>query len=479
MKSKVISNFAYTVIYRILIVIVPLITTPYVSRVLGSSGVGLYSYTYTIAYAFSLFAGLGLSTYGQREIAYCQGNYEKRSTLFWELIWVRVTTTIVTLIAYALTIFFYKEYSYYLLINIFYIIAVPFDISWYYQGIEDFKIITIRNLVIKLLTLALIFCLVKTKDDVNLYIIINAVSILASNLIYFWKINKKISCKSIFEFTHFKKHLKGCFSFFIPLIAVELYSHLDKLMLGALTSGTSENGYYEQARKITNLILSILVSINAVLLPRISSLYAQNDKEKIKYYHKKSLEFLFLLLAPITVGLFIISDNFVIWFFGNEFVKVSSLLKVGSVLLIFMTLGNFIGTQYLTPTGKQNMMTFAYLISAGVNFILNSIFIPKYYSMGAIVASVIAESFSFGIQFLFLQKSDYRINLISISWKYILSSLIMGTVLIILDNFIYTSGISKTLIQIAFGAIIYLMFLSIFQDPLALEVIGRIKRNSK
>lgn len=464
MDVKTVKNYLYNVSYQVLMVFTPLITAPYISRVLHANGVGIYSYTFTIATAFSLFAALGINTYGQREIAYCQDDIKQRSQVFWELLFARFLTTVLVCLIYIVFCFLYKEYTIYLLLQIFLITGIAFDISWFYQGIEDFRIIAIRNIFIKLFTLILIFIIVKTPDDLWKYILINSLSTLLSYLLFFMNLDKliiKVELKSL----NFKRHIRGTIEFFIPLIATQLYSQLDKIMLGILTNNF-ENGYYEQARKIVNILILVLTSINSVMYPRVSNLYAKNEINKIKNLYQESLKIIFLLLVPMVIGLLFVSDDFVLWFFGDEYAKVSILMKLSGFLLIFMTLGNFVGMQYLSPSGKQNKMTIVYIISAIINLILNMFLIKKYLSVGAIIASIVAEFFSCFIQIIILQKSEFKVKLFDGLHKYLIAGVIMGVGLYFIQRMNPCHGIIKTFIEVACGALIYVLILIIEKEKI-------------
>lgn len=247
------------------------------------------------------------------------------------------------------------------------------DISWLYQGIEEFKLIAVRNIIIKLITISLIFVFVKESTDLILYILINSISTFLSFFIFFVDIRKHIQ-KVSFSELRFQKHLKGTIEFFIPLIATQIYSQLDKIMLGAITNDAFQNGYYEQSRKIINILIMVTTSINGVMYPRISRLFANNEHDEIRKLYQSSIKMIWLLLVPMMIGIVLVSDNFVGWFFGDGYDQVAILMKLSAPLLLFMTLGNFVGMQYLSPTGKQNKMTLIYIVSAIINIILNSFF---------------------------------------------------------------------------------------------------------
>lgn len=462
-KNIIIKNYLYNLLYQILLVIAPLVTAPYISRVLHVEGVGIYSYTYTIASAFALFAALGVNSYGQREIAYHQDDIYERSIIFWELLFFRIISTGFVVFLYLCFALHYEEYTIYLLQQSFIVIGTMFDISWFFQGIENFRIIAIRNIAIKLVTVALIFILIHNQNDLGMYILINSLSVFFSYALFFPYLRKSVVFIPIKEL-NIRRHIKGNIEFFIPLIATQLYSQLDKIMLGAITKSSIENGYYEQARKIVNIVVMVLTSINTVMYPRVANLYIKQEIGKIKKFYDDSFHIILMLLLPIIVGLFIASDNLVVWFFGIEYQKVSILLKLSGFLLIFMSVGNFVGMQYLAPTGKQNKMTGIYLVAAAINIILNFVLIKQYMSLGAIIASIVAEAFSCFAQVLLLKKSKYNFRMLNKTWKYLASSIIMGICLVCLNDFLQSPGIFETLFDIICGVIIYFTGLILLRE---------------
>ena len=406
MDKKTISNFIYNLAYQVLCIIAPLATSPYIARVLGSEGVGIYSYTSTMALTFALFAALGGSTYGQREIAMRQNDPESRSKIFWELFILRAVTTLLVTGVYLVFCFRYNAYTGYLLQCVFIVLAIMFDISWLYMGMEDFKVIVTNNIMIKLVTIVCVFLFVRSSEDVGIYILINSLSAILSAA-YFLLLLPKYVKRVPWKELNILRHLPGVIQYFIPIIAVQIYSQIDKLMLGAMGANASENGYYEQARKLTNLVVVMTTALNTVLLPRLSNLFGKDDKKAMVKTYQETFRFTLLLVIPIAVGLFMISDNFVLWFLGADFAKTSVLLKWSCVLIVLMTVGNFVGMQYLNPTGQQNKMTVIYLISAAVNVVLNFLMIPRMLSEGAIIASVAAEAVSCGAQIWLLNRSEY------------------------------------------------------------------------
>ena len=454
----IIKNYIYNLSYQILAIIVPLITTPYVSRILHADGIGIYSYTGTITTFFSLFAALGVNSYGQREIAYFQNEKKKRSIVFWELFLCRVVTTLVVCIIYFLFAVFSGKYSNYYFIQIFTLLSVMVDISWFFQGIENFKVVAIRNVLIRIVTVFLVFIFVKNENDLDKYMWINSLSTFFSCLFMIISLKGEVYKISISVLKPLR-HMRGILEFFLPVLAVQLYSQVDKVMLGMITDNTTQNGYYEQARKITELVVKVVVSLNTVLFSRVAFLVVQKNDQKIKNILKKSFNIIIMMLAPMMVGLYCISDNFVLWFFGLEYKEVAILIKLSCPLILFMCIGNFVGVQFLNPTRQQNKATIIYFISALINIVLNMVLIPCFFSVGAMVASNIAECISCILQVYILKKSKYNFQMSKGIFQYIFASFIMGIVILFLNTMNFNSYIVKTIVEIVVGVCIYMFVL--------------------
>lgn len=465
MNKKLLVNYIYDFSYQIFVIITPLITAPYISRVLQPEGVGVYSYTSSIASVFALFAALGVNMYGQREIAYVREDIFQRSKTFWELLIARGIATLVVTIIYICFCFLYKQYLVLFLLQSLNIFATMFDISWYFKGVENFKIIAQRNFAIKVVSVIMIFLLIRKSTDLALYVFIVSFTVLLSYVFFFFHLDKEI-IKISFAQLEPRKHIKGMLEFFLPAIAVQIYSQVDKIMLGAIAQNTIENGYYEQARKIVNIVSTAVTSINTVMYPKISVLFAEKRTLDIRKYLGMTFRLITMMLVPAFIGLWFVADNFVDWFFGPGYEPTSILIKLSGILLVFMGIGNFSGMLYLNPTGNQNKGTGIYIISAVINVILNVFLIEKFQSVGAIVASIIAEAFSGITQFYLLQKSAYKFNCISGFWRYVLSGLVMALALTICQKISPLIGAPQTILEIVVAGTAYVLILYIVKDEM-------------
>ena len=248
-KKSIAKNYIYNLAYQILAIILPLIATPYLSRVLGAENIGIYSFTLSIVTYFILFGSLGTSTYGQREIAYVSDNRNKRTEVFYEIFLLRVAMLLISMGAFYPIFCINNDYSLYYKILLFEIISECFNISWYFQGVEKFKNTVIRNSIVKIISVVCIFVFVRTPDDLYRYFLIYVLSNLFGNLSLWFYLPKEVGRVDLHSLS-FKKHIGPVLSLFIPQIAIQVYTVLDKTMIGAMVADKSEVGYYEQAQKI-------------------------------------------------------------------------------------------------------------------------------------------------------------------------------------------------------------------------------------
>lgn len=448
-------NFIYNFIYQILILILPLITVPYVSRVLGADGVGIYSYTYSIAYYFMIIAMLGLNNYGNRRIAKVRDDKENLSREFWSIYKLQVITSSTMIILYFLYVsLFATQYKLIAFIQILYVASSMFDINWFFFGIEKFKLTITRNTIIKLLSLCLIFIFVRDKGDLWKYTLILSTSVLASNIFLFSFLRKYVKYEKT-KFKDIKKHFIPCLMLFLPVIAVSIYKIMDKIMLGILAN-VSEVGYYENAEKIVQVPLSIITALGTVTLPRASNMVSNNKEKELKELIEKTMPFVMFLAMPMTLGIIAISKNFSMLFLGQEFEKSGIIMQLLAITIIFLSWGNVIRTQYLIPKERDKEYIISAFLGAIINFIINYLLIPKYTSIGACIGTIIAEFTVMLYQSIVVSKDLPLKNYIKKSLNFVLKSAIMFIIILIIGKYIKNTKI-QILLQVTIGIIIYLL----------------------
>ncbi len=466
-KTSIKKNYIYNTLYQILTLLIPLITTPYASHIFEADGIGIQSYTNSIVSIFIIFASFGTAKYGQREIARNRDDKQKASKLFWEIELLNIICTSVTLVVWLAFVLITDQYKMIYAVLSMQIIAVAFDISWFYGGYEKFKFITIRNVIVKIIGIIILFASVHTKSDLLLYIGLTSATGLIGN-ISMWTYLRKFICKVKIKDLNVKSHFKSTLVFFIPTIATSVYTILDKTMIGMITKDNAENGYYEQANKIVNMAKTIAISLNTVMYARMSYMFVENKIKEMKELLNKSLHYMFTIGVPMVLGIMGIAKNLVPWFFGGGYEKVSLILYFNSPLVLIVGLSECIGIQYLTPSGQRARSSKAVIIGAVVNFCLNFLMIPFIKSIGAAIASIFAEAIIF---ILYVHMTDKFVTwkeIFKISYKKFIAGIVMLIGVLLIGN-ICNATMITTIIQITVGAIIYAITMLLLKDEFVVE----------
>lgn len=473
MASKIKKDFLYNLAYQVLVIALPLITTPYISRVLGSEGVGIFGFTYSIVSYFTLFGTLGIGLYGQREIAYKQGDKKTRSEIFWQIVILKLITMSISGFIYYFTCVRNGQYGILYTIYFMELISAALDISWYYQGLERFKTVALRNMIVKLSFVGLIFLFVKKPEDLWLYITFFAGSNLLSN-ISLWVMLPKTLEKVKIKASEFKKHLWPVFMLLLPQIASQVYVLLDKTMLGLLVNDMNEVGIYEQSQKLERMSLTIITALTPIMAMRISNLFSNNKKEEIKDKLTKSFHFTWFLATPIAFGIAATAVNMVPWFLGEQFMGAIPVMQIGSILVFAVSLSSTSGLQYLVPAKKQNILTLSMAAAAIVNFLGNLIMIPAFHAKGAIITSVIAECIVTGVQFHYTKKAVPLKDIFRPTLKCIPCGLLMLAGVAFAGLFL-PKTIIGTFVQVIIGAAIYGTSMIIVKDSMMLETVETVR----
>ena len=411
-----------------LILIAPLITTPYVSRILGARNIGIYQYTQSIAMYFVLIGAVGTSLYGQREVAYVQDKPNERTLTFWEIESFRIVASLICTMVYFLVFCLHGRYPAIYTILTFEVLATAFDISWFFMGLEIFKLTVIRNTAIKLAGIICVFLFVKDRNDLGIYTACMTVPILLGNLSLWLSLRKylvKIDVSISQLIKGAQRRLSPIFVLFLPQIAMDVYLVLDKTMIGLLATDMEQVGYYSQAQKIVQMILRIVTSFGVVMLPSMSAAYARGDYEGIKRTTKTAFRFIYMLSYALFFGLWAITPRFVPIFFGDGFEPVAPLITAISPILVIIATSNVLGRQYLLPTNQQKAFTVSILAGAGVNFILNLVLIHYWNAIGASVATVAAELAVTLVQCYYVKEQINLMECLSSGGRYAIFGAIM------------------------------------------------------
>lgn len=398
-------NFLYHSFLKVTAVIFPLITAPYVSRVLEPDGVGLFGFASTYTAYFALFAVLGIPRYGIRMVAANRDNKEKLQTVVSELISLSFVATLIVCLLYIISLFVVREaHQNYLLFIVtgITLFMAPLNIEWVFSGLEEYGYITLRALIIRILSIAALFIFVKEKNDLIIYAGISSLSKVITDL---WNLTKivRMGIKPRLKICGLNKHLKQVLILFSANVAISIYTMLDTLMLGFF-SNYEQVGFYSQTSHLSKTLLAIVTSLSAVAMPRMAYYKKNGNLKELNRLANKSMSFVSFFSIPMAFGIMCLSPTFVPLFFGEKFVGATIPLQIICFLVVAIGMNDITGTQILISLGKDKQFLYSVLAGTLSNFTLNLFLIPKWGAIGASIASVFAEFFILFVMLWFVYK---------------------------------------------------------------------------
>lgn len=465
-------NSLFNMIYMMLNIVFPLITSMYVSRILMPEGVGKVAYAQNITSYFIMFASLGLPRYGVREIAKRRDDPKKRNQLFTELLIINAVTTGISVAAFLLFVFgrsaaFDRRLMLCCGLQLFFNFI---NIDWLYDGLEEYRYFAYRSAIVKVFSLILVFVLVREPNDYFLYAFISSFA-LAGNYI-FNVLHARRYVKLDFSGLHFIKHFYPLFLLGVTLFFSSIYSYLDITMLG-MFGGEVETGLYSNGVKIVNLISCLSASISSVFLPRLSYYY-ETDRQKFDELIQKGVKVLSFFSFPISFGLFILAPYMVDFMYGPEFAGCSAIVRVLAVLVLVKSFGDLLCYQTSIATGNEKQRLWASILASVINFSLNFMLIPIIGGVGAAIASAFSET---GLNlFLYCKMKrliQYRIDKKAMIYG-ILNSLVMALavmgVLLIPMNTLLT-----LIVGTGVGCVVYGVLNLLEKNEILLLVLSKLK----
>lgn len=481
MTSSVAKNLFYQSLFQGIRILMPVVTIPIISKALGAQGVGIYSFTNSIAEYFILLSGLGITLYGNREIAMVRDDKEKLNQTFSELISLKLLTTIVSFILYSVVVlvFFQRDWIYYLIQSL-HIIAVLFDVSWFFMGIEDFKKVSLSNLAVQTVVFFGIVFFIKDYDDLPLYLLLQALGNLFSQLVMWGFIYKKIS----FQWVPIKKmtrHLLPMVAYFFPQIAVIFYTTLSKTILGILENPTAV-GIYTNTLNLSTIIITMISTINLVMLPKMSNLFAKNKIDEINKTLHSLIHAQLFISIPAAFGASALAATMVPWFFGSDFEILKVFIPIVAPVIILMPIGIAISNQYLLPRGDTKIYSYSAFGGAAISIVLNFSLIPILGVLGSVITSLIVETFVTVFRLIYLKKqTDFTFNK-GLILKMVVSAVIMAVTIKLTTNGMGDNFVT-TLVQIIIGSVTYASCSIILKVPylkdLFLLIKGRIYHSKR
>ena len=470
MSSRLIKNASLNTIKTIFGLLFPLITFPYISRILGVEGIGIYNFSSSFLSYFLLLSALGISTYGIREGAPLREHTMLLQKFVGELFSINLLSMTIAYLGLFICVFcipVIRNYQTAILILSGEIFFSTIGVSWICNIFEDFFIIAVRTIAFQLISLILLFSFVHSASDLNIYLCILLISNSGAYLFNFFYIRKKYLKFHITFDIDWKQHLKPILIIFASTLSITIYVSSDTFILGIMTNDY-QVGLYGTAVKIYSVIKNILVAVLMVMIPHFSVLFSQKDNTHISVLFSKVFNVLTLLMFPLCVGLFTMSDDVILLISGAAFLQASLTLKLLCLAVIFSLLA-FMYTQcVLIPIKQERLVLIATAVSAGINIILNLFFIPLWGINGAAITTIIAEFVIFLFAFYHSNKIVPLLNI-----KHNILSVFIGCFFISLvclcsqkiDSFFY-----RIVVSVVGSIAIYSLILFIMKNPIVKQV---------
>jgi len=475
MSRKIGRNVALNLALQAATLLLPLATTPYLARVLGTGGIGAYSYTNSIVQYFVLFGTVGLTLYGTRQIAYARDDRARLSETFWSILFLRLIAAGVALALYLGAVaLFPAEFRTLLYLQALVLLYNMLDVSWLYMGLEDFQKTVARSIAAKLLGVALVFLFVKTREDTWIYVAIQAVTVLLGNLSLWGFLPKTVSWKRP-AFASILHHLRPAIVLFLPQVAIELYVVFDKTMIGLLTGSVDQVGLYAKAQEFAKVPLWLIGAVSAVMLPHMSNLYERREHGQIAAQLERNLKLAACFGMVASFGVAGIAREFIPWMLGPEFQHAVELMAILSSLSFVIGVSNVVGRQYLIPANQMRFFTASVVCGAGLNFLLNLLLIPRFGAAGACVATVAAECAVTGVQ-LYAARTVVCFGGL---WRSLVKYLAAGGAMLAAVRFLggrMGPAVLTTAVQMIAGVAIYCILLFLLRDDLFMGGLKALRR---
>ena len=472
-------NFIMNAILTVSSFLFPIITFPYVSRVLMPDGTGKVNLAISVATYFSMLAQLGIPTYGIRICSQESDDKIQLSRTVQELLIINSVMSAFSYIVFAIMLFTVPKFSddkaLYIIVSSI-VLFNTIGAEWLYRAIEQYKYITIRSIIFKTVALIATFILIKKPDD---YIIYGGISIFASsasNILNFINLRKHVFMRPMGEYD-FKRHFRAIFIFFAMSCATTVYTNLDTVMLGFMKTD-DQVGFYTAAVKIKTILVSLITSLGTVLMPRATYFIAHNKIKEFYSISKKAINFVMLTAIPFTVYFIIFAREGIMFLSGGAFEGAIVPMQIIMPTLLFIGLSNITGIQMLVPLGKENMVLLSEIVGAIVDLIINIILIPPMGAVGAAIGTLVAEVAVLLVQYFALHGS-VNDALKSVRYITVTIGVALGSVASLWVKQLELRNMFKLTISAVIFFGIYAIVLTVLKEPLTVEIEGQAIKKIK
>lgn len=475
--GRITRNYLYNAAYQLLVILTPIITAPYLARVLGADRLGIYGYVNSSGNIITTCTLLGIFAYGNRQTAYVRDNPGKLTETFWEIEFTRLILGICGTILYAVYAYLNTSFRFYFFLYYPYILAQFIDCTWVFVGLEDMKPAVTKNFVTRVLNVIGIFLLVRKQEDLWIYILLLAVTSLVTNIAAYSQVGKYIG-KPAGDIRNIRAHISSSFYLFLPQVAALFYLQVDKVMLQWLTGMSRQVSFYDHAEKLINIPLSLISVMSTVMMPRIANEFKNNNKEQIEILLQKAGRYTLFAAFPMMFGLASVAGCFIPWYLGQEFIPVASAMVILAPIVLLNSLSGISGQQYFTATNQIHILLKAYVSAALLNVIVNAALIPHWGYAGAAVATVGSSLISTLLQYYYLTRQISMKGLVRPGMKYCAAALVMAICIRMVSRNM-PARVRTTALQVGLGIAVYMLLMILLRDETMSELAGRVRAMAK
>lgn len=472
-NRTVASNYLYSILNQAAILLLPLMTIPYLSCVLRSHGIGQFAFTHAIARYVLLLSSAGIAAYGQRSVAYVQHDTAERTAVFWQVFTLQCCVAGGLLCLYLPTVLLVavSPYRTLLLLWTVFLVASAIDINWFFMGIEHFDKPVKRTLFVRVALTALIFLFVRNPTDVWKHVLLHGSSFLVGNAVMWTLIPRYVRLVPI-DFATVRQHFRQLLPILLPTFLVGATPLYGKTVLGMLSTA-SEVGIYELGTRIPVTLLPFLTALSVVMLPRVSNVFAQGQMNKVRKYAGRSLTFSLFLALPMTTGLIITAPTLIPWFLGPGYERSVYVLMISAPTVTIWSTGAFLGNQLCLPLGKQRLYLVANVFGTVAIVLLMVLLIPRWGALGACTGAVLGQlllvvTMGSGVK-------EYVIvpEVLREATRFVTGCLVMATPVALLGQLRFPGPV-VTLCQLVVGAAVYLLSISILGSDMVGATYGKL-----
>lgn len=475
MKEKSLTkNTIFYILYNALNIVFPLLTGIYAARILLPDSIGLVESARNFVQYFVILSFLGIPTYGLREISKYRNDKKELNKVYSELFIINFISTCVFGLIYLVLILLIPIYranlNLHLLVGLLVFLNF-FNNSWLYEGLEEFKFVSIRNLIFKIVSFLFLIIFVNDKSDYLWYASVTIIGTAGNYILNI--INSRKYVKFTTKNLNFKRHMKSIMYLVFVNLAIEIYSLVDITMLNIFCKKNNV-AYYSYGIKIHKMLIQVINTFTMVIVPRLSLLYKEDNKKQFNKLLSKTFKVIMILSIPLIIGIWFTSDYIICLLYGSNYITSSYVLKILSVILFISPIGYLLGSRVMLVTGHENKMVIPVSLGAVTNVIFNLLLIPRYNEIGASIASVIGEIVVM-IIYIIISKNYFKLeNIIKTVINVLISCLFMVLYLYIIKS-IVLNNLIRCILQVLGAIIIYFLILLLKKEENVVEIIDKIK----